>query len=389
MIRVRLREVVSPDIESRDPRARPNDPFTYVDIAAIDPNAKRISAAKTLLGLNAPSRARRVIHSGDVLVSTVRPNLNAVSLVPADLENQICSTGICVLRPGSGVLSEYLYFFAQSRSFVQNLRKLVSGAMYPAVTDRQVLDSELPLPAPGEQRQIIDILSRAEEIVRLRRKAITIAAETIPALFNEMFGNVPATSIRPLGAVASVVSGVMKGRRFNGRRTVRVPYLRVANVQAGRLDLSEIKQIEVLPKDVAELALQRGDVLLTEGGDANKLGRGALWDTDIQDCIHQNHIFRVRTDRSALRPVYFASYLQTQTARNYFLRSAKRTTNLASINMTQLRALPVPLPPLDLQERFEARCRSVQSIMGQAEAAARKGGELFQSLLDHAFRMEL
>jgi type I restriction enzyme S subunit len=385
---VRLSGIVSTAIDGRDPRGRPSDPFTYVDIASIHPSEKRIFSAKTLLGQDAPSRARRVIRAGDILVSTVRPNLNAVALVPANLDNQICSTGICVLRPTNEVLSEYLYYFVQSPGFVQYLSKLVSGAMYPAVTDRQVLNSKLPLPSSKEQRRIVDMLARAESIVRLRRQAIKLAEEAVTALFDEMFGTFPATSAH-LCDVAEVVSGVAKGRRFNGRHTVMVPYLRVANVQAGHLNLSEIKEIEALPEEVEELTLRKDDVLLTEGGDEDKLGRGALWDADIQNCIHQNHIFRVRVNSRALTPLFFVNFLQTVAARAYFLRSAKRTTNLASINMTQLRSLPVPVPPIGLQRDFEDRCRSVQSIIGQACAARAKAEELFQSLLHLAYRGEL
>jgi type I restriction enzyme S subunit len=106
-----------------------------------------------------------------------------------------------------------------------------------------------------------------------------------------------------LKELAQIASGVTKGRRFNGAETVFAPYLRVANVQAGRLDLSEIKEVEVLSGDVEKYRLHPGDVLMTEGGDRDKLGRGTIWRGEVDNCIHQNHIFRVRPDRSRLLPV--------------------------------------------------------------------------------------
>ena len=112
--------------------------------------------------------------------------------------------------------------------------------------------------------------------------------------------------------MAEVVSGVAKGRKLNGGPVREVPYLRVANVQAGFLDLSEIKTIPAKQSEVDALALERGDVVMTEGGDYDKLGRGALWDQDLPDCIHQNHVFRVRTNREQLLPTFFVHYLQTQ-----------------------------------------------------------------------------
>jgi type I restriction enzyme S subunit len=365
------------------------DCFTYVDVAAVDNTTKAIVGERSVIGAEAPSRARKLIQAGDILVSTVRPNLNAVALVPDKLDGQVASTGFCVLRATDKVLPEYIFFFVRSRAFVDGLSALVAGAMYPAVSDSQVLNQELPLPSIAEQRRIVDILSRAEGIVRLRREAQKKAAEIIPAMFLDMFGdlatNPKGLDMAPLGNISEVVSGVTKGRKFNGKNTVMVPYLRVANVQAGFLDLTELKEIEVLPSDVQALTLRYGDVLLTEGGDFDKLGRGALWEHDVPNCIHQNHVFRVRMDNHKAIPEFFVSYLQSNKAREYFLRSAKRTTNLASINMTQLRSLPVPLPPLELQVAFLDRFQSMRSVSSQQSTATAKAEATFAALLGQTF----
>src|SRR5438105_3663390 len=104
--------------EQRDPRENPTEEFCYVDIAGVDNERKVIVASKQLVGADAPSRARKVIREGDVIVSTVRPNLNAVALVPNKLDNQICSTGFSVLRPSEKVMSSYLYAFVRSPLFI-------------------------------------------------------------------------------------------------------------------------------------------------------------------------------------------------------------------------------------------------------------------------------
>ena len=387
--RIKLREIVASSTETCNPSKRPEECFTYVDVAAVDNATKAIMGERSVIGAEAPSRARKLIRAGDILVSTVRPNLNAVALVPDKLDRQVASTGFCVLRAKAKVLPEYIFFFVRSRAFVDGLSALVAGAMYPAVSDSQVLDQELPLPSIAEQRRIVDILSRAEGIVRLRREAQRKAAEIIPVLFINMFGD-PATNPKgwvtaPLGNIAEVVSGVTKGRKFNGKKTVMVPYLRVANVQAGFLNLTEVKEIEVLPTDVQALKLRQGDVLLTEGGDFDKLGRGALWEYDIPNCIHQNHVFRVRLDNRKALPEFFVSYLQSNKAKEYFLRSAKRTTNLASINMTQLKSLPVLLPPMELQTIFLERFQSMRSVSSQQSAATAKAEATFNALLGRTF----
>ena len=130
-------------------------------------------------------------------------------------------------------------------------------------------------------------------------------------------------------------------------------------------------------------------MLLTEGGDFDKLGRGAMLEQDLPNYIHQNHVFRVRVEQSKLNPVYFAKFLLTGEARGYFLGCAKRTTNLASINMTQLRALPVLLPPLPLQNEFAARVGEIRAVQTEQTASRSRLDELFQSMLHRAFNGEL
>lgn len=188
-----------------------------------------------------------------------------------------------------------------------------------------------------------------------------------------------------LGDVAEVVSGVAKGRKLSGRPTRDVPYMRVANVQAGHLNLSEMKTTPATESEIAELNLFRGDILLTEGGDHDKLGRGALLDVDIGECIHQNHVFRVRAHQTLLLPEYFAAFLQTEVARYYFLKSAKKTTNLASINMTQLRALPVVLPPVDLQYQFAEHMAHIKVLTEELGRGALLARHAFESLLTRVF----
>jgi type I restriction enzyme, S subunit len=130
-------------------------------------------------------------------------------------------------------------------------------------------------------------------------------------------------------------------------------------------------------------------VLLTEGGDFDKLGRGAMLEHDLPNCIHQNHVFRVRADQSQLEPVYSAKFLLTTEAKAYFLSCAKRTTNLASINMTQLRALPVPLPALASRKEFAERVTEIRALEAEQAASRTRLDHLFQSMQHWAFSGEL
>ncbi|MEQ1736875.1 MAG: restriction endonuclease subunit S, partial [Rhodoglobus sp.] len=155
-----------------------------------------------------------------------------------------------------------------------------------------------------------------------------------------------------LASVATIQTGVAKGRKFAAADMIEVPYLRVANVQDGHLDLSKMKKITIRRNELERYRLQDGDVVLTEGGDFDKLGRGFTWRSELDLCVHQNHVFAVRPERSRLLPDFFAYLAQSPYGKAYFLHVAHKTTNLACINTTKLKAFPVILPPLEEQREI-------------------------------------
>tara|TARA_R110002050_G_scaffold18850_2_gene54690 strand:+ start:3647 stop:4876 length:1230 start_codon:yes stop_codon:yes gene_type:complete len=167
--------------------------------------------------------------------------------------------------------------------------------------------------------------------------------------------------------VALVQTGIAKGKQVNGN-SVDVPYLRVANVQDGHVDLSVIKQITVRPVEVDRYLLQSGDVLFTEGGDFDKLGRGTVWAGQIEPCLHQNHIFAVRPYKKKLLPEILAAQASSRHGRRYFQLSSKQSTNLASINSSQLKRFPVVLPPLPEQHVIAEILRIWDEAIANMEA---------------------
>jgi type I restriction enzyme S subunit len=154
-----------------------------------------------------------------------------------------------------------------------------------------------------------------------------------------------------LSTVAEIRTGVAKGKQ-NLKNPVELPYLRVANVQDGYIDISNIKTIQIEKGQIERYSLKAGDVLMTEGGDFDKLGRGDVWNGEITPCLHQNHVFAVRTDTSKLSPHFLAALSASHYGKSYFLGCSKRSTNLASINSTQLKEFPVLVPPLAEQNKI-------------------------------------
>ena len=172
-----------------------------------------------------------------------------------------------------------------------------------------------------------------------------------------------------LSQISDLKGGATKGKRYRTDEVLtEVPYLRVANVQRGYLDLSEIKTIEVTQDVADQLELMPGDILFTEGGDRDKLGRGWIWKGEIDGCIHQNHVFRSRLLLSEVHPE-FVSWWGNSFGQTFFEQSGKQTTNLASINLSVLSGFPVPLPPPAEQRRIVAEVERRLSVIQQTEAA--------------------
>ena len=161
--------------------------------------------------------------------------------------------------------------------------------------------------------------------------------------------------------------------------------MRVANVKDGYLDLTEVKTIQIKRSEVQKLLIRPGDLLMTEGGDPDKLGRAALWVGEIERCVHQNHIFKVRSQRDRLLPAYLRSLAGSAFGKAYFLRVAKKTTGIASINKTQLSGFPVVLPPMELQTAFDQRVGEAESIAALQGEALAKAQATFDALLARAF----
>ncbi len=184
--------------------------------------------------------------------------------------------------------------------------------------------------------------------------------------------------------VAQVRSGIAKNGNVSVTDPVTVHYLRVANVQDGFLDLTDMSQIEVSRGDLQRFALLPGDVLMNEGGDRDKLGRGSIWQGEFSPCIHQNHVFVVRCGRK-VEPNFLNIWSAGATGRRYFLVAGKQTTNLASINKTALGELPVIVPPLAEQRAIAAAFNDVDALLGGLDRLIAKKRDLKQAAMQQLF----
>jgi type I restriction enzyme S subunit len=254
-----------------------------------------------------------------------------------------------VLRPRSGISHEFLCEALNAVSYVG----AANGTTRLKLTKTAMLSLKVPLPPKGEQRRLVSHLSavRSSVAAGTRRFETALAAlDTFrSSLLQELLDRHPAGSATTLSAVAQIASGITKGRKTRDPLTAQ-PFLRAANLRDGWLDLSEVKYIEVTEGEAQRYKLEPGDVLLVEGsGSPGRLGQGWLWEGQVSNCLHQNHVFRARPETGVIMPRYLAWSMQTPAAKSYFRSIAKTTSGLATINKRQVSDVPVTLLPLEQQ----------------------------------------
>ncbi|MGK8200586.1 hypothetical protein [Burkholderia cepacia] len=385
---VKIRDVVSPDTGTRNPTRQPSESFEYVDVAAINNESKTIEGARTLLGADAPSRARRLIQANDVLVSTVRPNLNAVALVPERLDGQVASTGFCVLRADGQVLPQYLYYFTRSRGFVENLSRLVAGALYPAVTDGQVLDQEIPMVSPEKQRDVVDALAAAESIVRLCTEASGKTAELLPVMFIEMYGE-PATNPKgwPMRQVSDFVEKFEGGKNLLAGSENGSPFriLKVSAVTSGRYLEGESKPTPDGYQPPDAHLVRVGDMLFSRANTEQLVGATALVESTNGQTLLPDKLWRIVWSEP-VEPAYMHALFQSRYVRQELSRiSTGTSSSMRNISQGRLFELSLPVAPYEEQRVFGERATAIGSIHSQRAAALEMAQQTFDALMAAAF----
>jgi type I restriction enzyme S subunit len=330
--------------------------------------------------------AMKLFKSGDILIGRRNAYLRRASKVEFD---GVCSGDAYVVREKPGTIAERLLpIILNTDAFWDYTVAHASGTMSKRAKWRDLSEYSFTLPSLPEQRRIASLLWAAEDSI-IKGEGFLAAAERakqvlMGVLFSNgiehkefqetTFGKIPRIwNILKLYQVSEIVQGAALGRKLKGK-TIIIPYLRVANVQDGFIDTKEIKEMEILDGEKNKWILKKGDILLTEGGDWDQLGRGGIWDGTITKCIHQNHIFRVRLNDPNIETHFLHYLINSQFGKLYFLKCSKQTTNLASINQTQLKNFPVVIPPLPEQRKIASiltRCDETISA-ARANVAATK-----------------
>jgi len=360
--------------------------FRYIDISSIDRQNKTIVEAQPICSNAAPSRARKLVCAGDVLVSTVRPNLNAVALVPKQYDSEIASTGFCVLRPSKSVIDPaYLYYFVQTERFIQRLVQLATGAGYPAVSDTDIWEAPIPLPLLNEQKRIAAQLDKADCLRRSRRYVHELSDNFLQSVFLDMFGDPVANPHSwERGTIGDIATKITDGEHITPQRTISgVKLLSARNIKNGFIDFST--GLDFIPEQEYQRIKkrcdpQRGDILMSCSGSIGRITTVNI--TEPFSLVRS--VALIKLDSSHVLPNYVEHYLRTPYSQQLINQTAHQSSQ-ANIFTGQIRELPLYIPPLLQQEKFAVVVQRMERLRAQQHEAERQAEHLFQTLLHCAF----
>ena len=335
------------------------------------------------LAANSAQRHRlRLFPKGTLLIpkSGASVNLNHRALLGVDA---YVVSHLATVVPNTNIVDpEFLYYW----SLTYDPRRQAQTTSLPSLQTSLIKAAKLLLPSLEEQRGIVDLLSRAEGIVRLRREAQKKAAEIIPALFIDMFGD-PATN--PMGWKIVSLGNLLSSADYGSSKKASdhatgLPMIRMGNVDyAGNLDLSDLKYVELPPNDVDRFKIERGDILFNRTNSKELVGKTALWEFDLE-AIAASYFIRLRVVHCLARPFFVWAFMNIPYMKRIIFDTARGAIGQANINSKELKAFRLPLPSLDVQAKFEERCQSVLGIAAQQTEAFKKAEAAFQSLLTRA-----
>jgi len=370
-----------------------SDSFDYIDIGAIDRDLKRVTSASKLPVVDAPSRAKQPVIEGDILVSTVRSNLNAVAQINNTYSGSIASSGYCVLRPIKERLeSRYLYYYTRTIPFIGYLVNLATGASYPAVSDKIVKSNKIPLPSLETQKRIVVLLDQAQELIDKRKEQITLMDQLVQSLFYDMFGDpvtnpkgwdkfkIPAistaTQIGPFGSLLHQQDYIEGG----------IPLINPMHIQGGLVvpncsysisekKLSELSRYQVKVNDL--IMGRRGEMgrcaVITDKEDGYLCGTGSLFIRPCLDKITSTFLWFVLSSKSMKKK----------------LEEFSLGATMPNLNKKIIDNLTLPTPPLKLQTTFTERVQKIENQKKAMTKSLKKLEDNFNSLMQRAFKGEL
>jgi type I restriction enzyme S subunit len=373
--------------ETINPTTNPDTKFSYIDVSSVDRVSFRISKTQTLLGKDAPSRARRAVRTGDVLFATIRPTLQRVAIVPENLNGEVCSTGYIVLRPKASIIcSKFIFYYMLSEKVKAEMEGLQTGASYPAVNDTQVKNLHISYPPLAEQQRIVAKLDAAfveiDKAIEIARQQASQSSSVLEQITEETFKGVEGELVTLNDACHLITCGVAARPNYVDDG---IPFLSAQNVKRGQVIYSNHKHItqakhQELTKKNKPLC---GDLLYTRVG---SYGEAAVIERDIEFSIFVS-LTLIKT-KDALNPYYLKYYLNSRRLKVLASKSLSGS-GVGNLNVGSVRKFPITLPSLQKQAEIVRFLDNLaDNVRELSSIHERKASELL-SLKSAIFAQEL
>ena len=359
-----------------------SDEIVYIDISSIDNSVQEVNSITSFTMSNAPSRAQQKVEYGDIIVSTVRPNLKNVALIKQHDSNLVASSGFCVLRPTDDIERNYLFRYITSDIFTQHIMKLTTGANYPAVRDLDVRDSTIPLPPQSTQLAIVSELDKINELIRLKKEQLKDFDNLAQSLFYEMFGdpveNEKGWEVKKLGEIAKSAIGLTYKPENVTKELSGTIVLRSSNIQNSILDFNNIVRVNVPVKE--DKMVNDGDILMcSRNGSFRLVGKVALIKNLKKRMSYGAYMTIIRSQYNP----YLFEYFKTPAFRQYLITG--KTTTVNQITVKMLNNLTLPLPPLSHQHLFSQRIEQIEREKSEVQKSIQDLETLLASRMQYWF----
>lgn len=395
MIRVPISMVAQ--INPRPPKGLDDSQeISFLPMAAVSEDGK-ITSQETR-NFSAVKKGYTYFERGDILLAKITPCFeNGKAAVTDSLDHQIGfgSTEFHVLRANPKIIcANYLFSLVWSRRFRYLGEKSMKGAAGQKRVPADFLKNyDIPLPPLDDQIRIAHLLGKVEGLIAQRKQHLQQLDDLLKSVFLEMFGdpvrNEKGWDIHPLGSIGEVQGGLQVTTKRNEYK-LDAPYLRVANVYRDRLSLCVIKRIGLTLAELERVRLQKGDLLIVEGhGNPEEVGRSAVWNGLIENCVHQNHLIRFRVDASKITPQFASFFINSSGGRQQMFRAGKTTSGLNTISSKNVKETIAVVPPLQLQNQFGAFVEKVEGIKTHYQQNLTDLETLYGALSQQAFKGEL
>ena len=363
-----------------------SDEILYIDISSIDNSVQEVNSITSFTMSNAPSRAQQKVEYGDIIVSTVRPNLKNVAVIKQHDSNLVASSGFCVLRTTDDIERNYLFRYITSDIFTQHLMKLTTGANYPAVRDLDVRDSTIPLPPKSTQIEIVSEIDKINELIRLKKEQLKDFDNLAQSLFYEMFGdpveNEKGWEVKKLNDICDVRDGTHDSPKY--LQNSEYILITSKNIVNGSIDFENVNYIseEDYIKINKRSKVDNGDIIMPMIG---TIGNPIIAHIDgtHKFCIKNVALIKFLAD-STVNNMFIVNLMRCSSFSSYLLNQNKGGTQ-KFVALGAIRKLPIPLPPLSLQRLFAQRIEQIEREKSEVQKSIRDLETLLASRMQYWF----